>query len=347
MGVQNNLGTAVPNMHISGSSIFSFDGDGICSGQYSPTPAGCPFGSTQYEGPNTSFSIVDPSHGTVNFAGGLASGASAYFSLEGALSAASITILRATKLTYTGPMLAAQGQPVTLSGVLKADNTTPISKQTVTLSLGSQNCIGTTDTGGTAKCRINSVSAPLGNNAATANFAGGRFYPPAKDSKQVLIFAFLSSGSFILGDQTVASVLPNTTVTWWGSQWQKLNRLSSGSAPAAFKGFATTLSMTPPSCGNTWTTDPGNSSGSPTSVPSYMAVIVTSTVSKSGRTISGNTPSIVIVKTNSGYVNNPGHVGIGTVVAVLCKSPNQTPSSNNGGGPLSGNRLKKPSKKSL
>jgi len=344
VGVQNNSGTTVPNMHISGSSIFGFDGDGICSGRYSPAPAGCPFGSTRYEGPNTSFSIVDSSHGTVIFTNGLASGASTYFSLEGALSAASIKIFRTTKLTYAGPRLIAQGQPATLSAALKGDGAIPISGRAVVISLGGQSCIGTTNVGGTAKCTINSVLAALGNNAAAADFAGDAFYPSAKDNKQVLVFAFLASGSFILGDQTAASAVPNTTVTWWGAQWQELNSLSGGSAPAAFKGFANTLSMTPPFCGTTWTSGPGNSSDSPTSVPSFMAVIAASTVTKSRNTISGNTPSIVIVKTNPGYVNNPGHEGTGTVVAVLCKSLNSAPISGGDGVTVRNGRIKKPQK---
>src|SRR5436305_14146054 len=103
-------------------------------------------------------------------------------------------ILHASKHAYTRPSLATQGQPVTLSAVLKADNTTPISRQRVIVSLGSQSCTGATDTSGTATCRINSVSAPLGKNTATASFAGDAFYPPAKDNKQALIFAFLSRG---------------------------------------------------------------------------------------------------------------------------------------------------------
>ncbi len=345
VGVQNDSGTIVPNMRISGSSIFGFDGDGICSGLYSPSPAGCPFGSTRYEGPKTSFSIVDPSHGTVIFTNGLASGASTYFSLEGALSAASITVFRTTKLTYTGPTLTAQSQPAALSAVLKGDSTIPISGRVVVISLGSQSCTGTTDAGGTAKCRINSVSASLGNNVATANFAGDAFYPSAKDNKQVLVFAFLSSGSFILGDQTAASAVSNTIVTWWGAQWQKLNSLSGGSAPVGFKGFANTLGMTPPLCGTTWTSSPGNSSGSPTSVPSFMAVIATSTVTKSRNTIVGNTSSIVIIKTNPGYANNPGHEGTGTVVAVLCKSLNSAQVSSGSGATLPNGRLKKPQAK--
>ncbi len=416
VGVQNNSGLTIPNMTISGSGIFGFDGDGLCT--FGVT--GCPFGTTGYEGPNTSFSIVDANNGTVHFTGGLAVGQSAYFSLEEALTAASITIVRPTTLTYTGattsdfndpatlsahlvdsmgaavpgatitfnlaaqscmgttnssgdasctitpneaaggyvvhanfagmtsgfiqyqpsavsntfvvtleettisytgPTLVAQGQPATLSAVLKEDGTTPISGRTVTLTLSSQSCTGTTDGSGSAKCTISSVSCPLGNNTVTASFAGDTFYKPASDSKQVPCFAFLASGSFVLGDQTASSALSSgATVTWWGAQWSKLNSLSGGSAPSAFKGFAQTPSATPPTCGGTWTTDTGNSSGPPTSVPSYMAVIVASNVTQSGSTISGNIVSIVIVKTNPGYANNPGHPGTGTVVAVLCSA---------------------------
>lgn len=49
-----------------------------------------------------------------------------------------------------------------------------------------------------------------------------------------------------------------------------------------------------------------------------MAVIVTSKATQSGDTISGNTPHIVIVKTNPGYEPNPGHAGTGTVVLNVC-----------------------------
>jgi hypothetical protein len=50
-----------------------------------------------------------------------------------------------------------------------------------------------------------------------------------------------------------------------------------------------------------------------------MGVVVSSTISKSGATISGNVPKIVVVTTNPGYAPNPGHPGTGTVVAVFCK----------------------------
>ncbi|MGA2806072.1 MAG: hypothetical protein ABSF89_17070 [Acidimicrobiales bacterium] len=49
-----------------------------------------------------------------------------------------------------------------------------------------------------------------------------------------------------------------------------------------------------------------------------MGVIVSSSITQSGSTISGNTPDIVVVKTNSGYAPDPGHAGTGTVVAQVC-----------------------------
>jgi len=97
VGVQNNSAQPIQIIPISSSSatpIFDFDSDGICSGRYSGTPAGCPFGASGYEGPNTSFTVTDPNNGTLNFPRGLAAGASAYFSLEGAPSAGSIIIPR-------------------------------------------------------------------------------------------------------------------------------------------------------------------------------------------------------------------------------------------------------------
>jgi hypothetical protein len=83
VGVLNNSGKAVTSLALSGSGgIFGFDGDGLCAFDAN-APEGC-FGPTGYEGPGTSFTFSDVNTGSVNFAApGLASGASAYFSLEG------------------------------------------------------------------------------------------------------------------------------------------------------------------------------------------------------------------------------------------------------------------------
>ena len=152
--------------------------------------------------------------------------------------------------------------------------------------------------------------------AATV-FGPSGWFRPSSDTEAVVVFAFLGSGSFVIGDLNAAV---GNTVTFWGAQWAKVNSLSGGPAPRAFKGFADQTSTAPPTCGGSWITDPGNSSGPPASVPPFMAVIASSPVTKSGATISGDVPKIVIVKTNPGYGPSPGQTGTGTVVAKLCGS---------------------------
>jgi Bacterial Ig-like domain (group 3)/von Willebrand factor type A domain len=223
-----------------------------------------------------------------------------------------------TSTTYTGPTVIANGVPTTLSGVLAEDGTTPIAGRTLTLTLGSgataQSCTGTTDASGSASCTL-TPSQPLGPGTVSASFAGDAFYLPSSDSASTVSFAFPAHGAFVIGDGNAAT---GTAVTFWGAQWWKANTLSGGSAPASFKGFAAGTSSSPPACGGTWTTGPGNSSDPPSSVPSYMGVIVSSSIGKSGSSISGGTASIVVVHTDGGYAANPGHAGTGTVVATVC-----------------------------
>ena len=130
----------------------------------------------------------------------------------------------------------------------------------------------------------------------------------------------LAHGSFVIGDQnaTIGNVVTFSDVEWWGSNWWRENALSGGPAPSAFKGFANS-SPSPPQCGETWTTNTGNSSGPPATVPEYMEVIGASKITQSGSTISGNAPEVVIVKTNPGYLPNPGHKGTGKLMAIVCK----------------------------
>jgi len=92
VGVQNN--SSVNLLHIplhSTTDMFGFDGDGLCAG-YSPSPTGCPFGPTGYEGVGSQGQKVtysnitaDRRSGVVNFEGGLKPGDTAYFSLEEAI----------------------------------------------------------------------------------------------------------------------------------------------------------------------------------------------------------------------------------------------------------------------
>ena len=167
----------------------------------------------------------------------------------------------------------------------------------MTLSLGSQYCTAVTDSTGLAKCTV-TVPGPLGPTTVSAVFPGDNRYAPSSDTDTVIVYAGAPNGcTFVIGDRSSSG-----SVDFWGPQWWKQNSLSGGSAPSSFKGYASQLN------GGSWSSGPGDSSGPSGSLPSYMAVYVTSSIGKSGSTISGNIVHLVIVKTD------PGSSGTGTVV---------------------------------
>jgi hypothetical protein len=137
----------------------------------------------------------------------------------------------------------------------------------------------------------------------------------ASASCKTLVFAFApGGGSFVVGNR---SAVVGNPVTFWGAQWWKDNALSGGSAPASFKGFAENPNA--PSCGASWSTDPGSSTPPPPGpLPAYMGVIVSSHATKNGSEIAGDIVHIAVVHTNPGYQPDPGHAGAGTVVAMVC-----------------------------
>ena len=225
-----------------------------------------------------------------------------------------------TTTVFTGPTVILQGHPVTLSARLLEDGLVPISGRMLTLTLGtgtaSQSCTtGPTDVAGNADCAIGTVAVGLGPEPVQATFAGDPYYLPSSATGSAIVFAFPSRGVFVVGNQTVAGGA--TDVTFWGAQWAKENGVTGG-APSSFKGFGDGLSSATPMCGGTWTASPGNSGSPVASLPAYMGVAVTSSVSKSGSTIRGNIVSIIVVVPDPGYGPDPGHAGTGTVVATYC-----------------------------
>lgn len=195
---------------------------------------------------------------------------------------------------------------------------TPLQGAAVTFNVTSGPNTGTTGSGATdasGQATFSYSSLAVGTDtvqASVTNPAGTITSNPA----QVTWTAPFApgGGAFVIGDQN-SSI--GSTVAFWGARWADLNSLSGGTAPASFKGFA--LRPSTPSCGVAWSADPGNSSPPPPGpLPRYMAVIVTSSAAKSGSTITGDTPHIVIVKTDSGYAPDPGHAGTGTVVSQVC-----------------------------
>ena len=202
-----------------------------------------------------------------------------------------------TNLRYTGPTVLANGRPVSLSARLTGPGGSPIGGEPIAMTLGvgggAQSCPATTSPAGVGTCALSAVARPLGPGAVFANFADDNTHFPSETSAPVVVFAYTARGSFAIGDLAAGAPTVGRNVLFWGDTWSSSNAMSGGSAPNSMKGFVTSTSA--PACGVSWTTGPGDTGLEPTTVPSYMAVIVTSRVAKSGSKISGNTVHVVVV----------------------------------------------------
>jgi hypothetical protein len=227
------------------------------------------------------------------------------FAVVGAGTVTVTSALTPTTITdwVAGPIQA--GRPVLLSATLFAGST-PLGGKTVTLTLGSQSCTAVTlPLIGTAFCLV-TPTGPLGPTTSTATFAGDTRYAASSDTNDALLYGVVNAAcGFVIGDRSASG-----HVTFWGSQWAKQNAFSggAGSGSSAFKGWGA-------QSGSSWSD--GNSGNPPSSIPSYVAVAVTSSVAKHGSSFSGQIVRVVVVKTDAGYDGNPGHAGTGTVVATI------------------------------
>jgi hypothetical protein len=240
-----------------------------------------------------------------------------------------VVTLEETAVTYTGPSLAVSGMPFTMSGNLTTDGV-PLSGRPLLMTLGSgstaQSCTGTTNGAGNASCTIGDVSGDsdggchqtAGSAPVSVTFAGDTFYRPAGASGTVTTAAPPSGGGgFVVGDVSAGAPTTGTTVNFWGSQLWKKNVFSGvDNAPASMKGYIDNAPSY--SCGAAWTSDPGNSSNPPSTIPVNMVVVVSSTITQSGSTEQGDIKHLVVVSVQPGYSGNPGHDGWGKIIATIC-----------------------------
>ena len=224
-----------------------------------------------------------------------------------------------TAIVYNGDTVILNGNTLHASAVLSEADSTPypiLTGRVVVFTLGTgstaQTCTALTDVSGLAACNISPVAQTLGPTTITANFAQDAYYLASSTTHDVIIYAFPTKGAFAISTSRSAI---GSQVTYFGAQWSSANPLSSGSAPNSFKGFITAPG-TPPACGGSFTTAPGNSGAPPATVPTYMGTIATSTVTQNGPTITGDRTQIVVIHTD-GY-GSLGNGGTGTVVAIVC-----------------------------
>jgi hypothetical protein len=126
-----------------------------------------------------------------------------------------------------------------------------------------------------------------------------------------------AGGGFVVGDVSAGAPTNGTTVNFWGSQlWKKNVFTGVNNSPASMKGYIDNAANYV--CGAQWTSDPGNSSNPPSTVPVNMVVVVASAIYQNGSTEYGNIKHLVVVHVSPGYGPAPGHDGYGQIIATLC-----------------------------
>ena len=232
-----------------------------------------------------------------------------------------IVTLEETAIAYTGPSLAVSGMSFTLSANLTTDGN-PLGGRSVLMTLGSgstaQSCTGTTSAAGNASCTIADVSQTAGSVPITVAFGGDAYYRPASATGTETTAAPPSGGGgFVIGDISAGHPTVGTQVNFWGSQLWKTNQFSGvNDAPASMKGYIDNAPSY--TCGAAWSSDPGNSSNPPSTIPVNMVVVVASSITKSGSTEYGNIEHLVVVSVSPGYGPAPGHDGYGNIIATIC-----------------------------
>jgi hypothetical protein len=90
-------------------------------------------------------------------------------------------------LTYTGPTTANQGEAVTVSARLTypPEPTTLVGGLTLSFTVGSETCTGTTDSSGSASCVLTPLE--VGSQAVTSSFAGNDEYQPRTATAQLQV----------------------------------------------------------------------------------------------------------------------------------------------------------------
>jgi uncharacterized protein DUF11 len=221
----------------------------------------------------------------------------------------------------------ANGGPSAASGVVVTDtlqaglqfNSATTSQGTFSQSGGTVTfTVGSLSSSGTATLTVTATPTTTGSKIQSASVTGDQTDSNpgnniAQVTTQVVGFA-PGGGAFVIGDRSTTG-----TVTFWSPMWSSVNRLSGGTAPSAFKGFAPNPASPTCAAGTQWNTGAGTSPPPPPGpLPSLMAVIVTNKATKSGKTIKGTIAHIVIVSTNAGYNPPTGGAGTGTVLRTAC-----------------------------
>ncbi|PYQ48457.1 MAG: hypothetical protein DMF59_15990 [Acidobacteria bacterium] len=233
-----------------------------------------------------------------------------------------------TNLSYTGSIFLATGN-VNLSARLThggADHPPlPVANRPIDFTLGTHVATGVTDANGVATVNMVIADAEVGGGVVVVRFAGDAFYRESQDSRAT--FAFQGSAFVIWGGNATKPTI-GQTVNFWGDQWVTQVTGGEWDSNASFKGWSlvnTTsdlcqadarISAAPTLTPGCWDSKTGNSDP-PAQLPRYISAIVSTAIKKSNDVVYGNIAGHVVIEVQSPYDNNPGHPGLGKIVAVI------------------------------
>jgi hypothetical protein len=149
VGIVNDSDAAVSSIELSGSDIFGFDGDGLCSGDYTFLAGAGAYCATltdagtvdpyDYEGPDNTFAKTDNNDGTVDFTTPLAPGGTTFFALEDAPFTVGTVGLEPAIVLTASPVSGTEGLTTGLVQVASFNdgpNTSPTTDFTATTNWG-------------------------------------------------------------------------------------------------------------------------------------------------------------------------------------------------------------------
>ena len=233
--------------------------------------------------------------------------------LSAASTSAAISVAQEdTEIVYTGATLLSTGGTQQLTAKLSdLHHGAPLANKTLSLTTG------------TAQIQV--------------SFAGDANYKPSFTSAPADI---AQATSFVIWGGNTGGLQLGQDVNFWGAQWA--SQVTGGdfnafNANPSFKGFAQNVSafaLCEPLAATgqqslndqCWSSKPGNSNP-PATVPTFIEVIVSTAITKSGSEIFGNIASTAILKVDSSpaYGPDPGHPGFGKIVAVIQDGANVFP----------------------
>jgi uncharacterized repeat protein (TIGR01451 family) len=239
-----------------------------------------------------------------------------------------VSILRAaTLLRYTGNALIGSIGPQTVSALLTDSlGHTAVANRPVTFTLNGLTATGITDANGLATATLNfAASQPSGAAQLQIAFAGDASYLPSTRTAAVQIYQTMP---FVVWGGNTGGLKIGQRVNFWGSQWEsQVINAQNYASNSSFKGWADSIniiqqcqaSATPatltPTC---WQVKPGQSFPPDMILPSYIEVIVSTVINKSGDTVFGNIAcgAVVQVDHTPPYGAVPGQPGFGTISSV-------------------------------